>query len=63
MIPTFSQLIIIAATNIVPLKQITRKINNGTIIEFQLLLKNKTWESVYKHNDTNNKVTDLCILF
>jgi hypothetical protein len=44
-----------AATNLIPLKQRTRKLNNETIMQFQLLLKSETWESVYKDNDTNNK--------
>jgi hypothetical protein len=46
---------IAAAGNLIPLKQTTRKINTETIIQFQLLLKNETWETVYKDNDTNNK--------
>jgi deoxyribodipyrimidine photolyase-like uncharacterized protein len=31
------------------------KTNNETITQFRLLLKSKTWESVYKDNDTNKK--------
>jgi trehalose/maltose hydrolase-like predicted phosphorylase len=46
---------IAAAGNLIPLKQTTRKINTETIIQFQLLLKNETWETVYKDNDTSNK--------
>jgi hypothetical protein len=46
---------IVAAVNLIRLKQRTRKINNDTIMQFQHLLKNETWESVYKHKDINNK--------
>jgi hypothetical protein len=46
---------IAAAGDLIPLKQRTRKVNNETIMQFQLLLKSETWESVYKDNDTNNK--------
>jgi hypothetical protein len=42
------------ADNIIPLKQRVRKINNETIVQFQLLLKSETWETVYKDNDTTN---------
>jgi hypothetical protein len=38
---------IAAAGNIIPLRQRTRKINNETVMQFQLLLKNETWESIY----------------
>jgi hypothetical protein len=38
--------IVAAATKIVPLMESTRKINNETIMQFQLLLKNETWESI-----------------
>jgi hypothetical protein len=46
---------IAAAGNVIPLKQRTRKVNNETTMQFQLLLKSEPWESVYKDNDTNNK--------
>jgi hypothetical protein len=42
------------ATNIVPLRQRTREINNERIMQFQLQLANESWESVYT-DDTNNK--------
>jgi hypothetical protein len=42
---------IATAGNLIPLKQRTRKVNNETIMQFQLLLKSETWESVYKDND------------
>jgi hypothetical protein len=29
------------------------KVNNETVIQFQLLLNNETWESLYEVNDTN----------
>jgi hypothetical protein len=41
-------------TNIVPLRQRTREINNESIMQFYLQLTNKSWESVYT-DDTNNK--------
>jgi hypothetical protein len=46
---------IAAAGNLIPLKQRTRKVNNETVMQYQLLLKSETWELVYKDNDTNNK--------
>jgi hypothetical protein len=46
---------VVAAVNLMPLKQRTRKINSVTVVQFQLLLKNETWESVYKDKDINNK--------
>jgi hypothetical protein len=46
---------IAAAANLIPLRQITRKIDSETVMQFQLLPKNGTWESIYKSNDTNNK--------
>jgi hypothetical protein len=45
---------IAAASNLIPLKQRTRKVNNETIVQFQLLLESEIWESVYK-DDTNNR--------
>jgi hypothetical protein len=45
---------IAAAANLIPLKQRTRKVDNETIMQLQLLLKSETWESVYEDNDTNN---------
>jgi hypothetical protein len=44
---------IYAATNKVSLKQRTRLINNDTLTNFQTLLKQETWESVYQTQDTN----------
>jgi hypothetical protein len=46
---------IVAAVNLIALKQRTRKISNDTIMQFQHLLNNETWESVYKDKDINNK--------
>jgi hypothetical protein len=43
-----------ATTNIIPSKCRTRKTSNNRVI-FQLLLKTKTWQSVYKSSDTSNK--------
>jgi hypothetical protein len=54
---------IAATTNLIPLKQRKRKVNNDTIMEFQLLLKSETWESVYKDNDTNNKFNSFLYTF
>jgi hypothetical protein len=54
---------IAAAGNLIPLKQRTIKINNETIMQFWLFLKSETWESLYKDNDTNNKLTHFCLLF
>jgi hypothetical protein len=34
---------IAAASNLIPLKQRTRKVNNEIIMQFQLLLKSETW--------------------
>jgi hypothetical protein len=52
-----------AADNLISLKQRTRKINTETIMQFQLLLKNETWEIVYKDSDTNNEFNVFCLLF
>jgi hypothetical protein len=46
---------IASAVNLIPLKQRTRKINNDTIMQFQLLLMSETWESVYRDQDINNR--------
>jgi hypothetical protein len=54
---------IAAASNLISLKQRTRKVNNKTIMQFQLLLKSETWESVYKDNDTNNKFNSFLYTF
>jgi hypothetical protein len=54
---------VVAATYAVPFKQRTRKINNETIAHFQLPLKNKTWDSVYKDNDATNKFNSFLLLF
>jgi hypothetical protein len=54
---------IAAATNLIPLKQRTRKVNNETIMQFQLLLKSETQESIYKDNDTNNKFNSFLYTF
>jgi hypothetical protein len=51
------------ADNLISLKQRTRKINTETIMQFQLLLKNETWEIVYKDSDTNNEFNVFCLLF
>jgi hypothetical protein len=52
-----------AADNLISLKHRTRKINNETIMQFQLLLKNETWETVYKDSDTNNKFNSFLFTF
>jgi hypothetical protein len=52
-----------ATANLIPFGQRTRKINKGTVMLFQLLLKNETLEYIYKSNNTNNKFTLFCILF
>jgi hypothetical protein len=54
---------IVAEVNLIPLKQRTRKINNATIMQFQLFLKNETWESVYKRKDINNKYNSFLYTF
>jgi hypothetical protein len=54
---------IAAADNLISLKQRTRTINNETVMQFQLLLKNETWETVYKDKDINNKFNSFCLLF
>jgi hypothetical protein len=54
---------IAAASNLITLKQRTGKVNNETIMQFQLLLKSETWESVYKDNDTNNKFNSFLYSF
>jgi hypothetical protein len=54
---------IAAAANLIPLKQRTRRVNNERIMQFQLLLKSETWESVYKDNDTNNKFDSFLYTF
>jgi hypothetical protein len=46
-----------------PFKHRTRKVNNETIMQFQLLLKSETWESVYKDNDTNNMFISFLYIF
>jgi hypothetical protein len=51
---------IVPASNTEPLKQRTREINTERIDQFKLHLANETWESVYIHNDTNNKFN--CLL-
>jgi hypothetical protein len=54
---------IAAADNFRPLKQRKRKRNTETIIQFQLLLKNETWDTVYKDNDTNTKFNSFLLTF
>jgi hypothetical protein len=54
---------IAAAGNLSPLKQRTRKVNNETIMQFQLFLKTETWESVYKDMISTTSLTHFCILF
>jgi hypothetical protein len=54
---------IAAATNLIPFKQRKRKVKNETIMQFQILLKSETWESVYKDNDTNNKFNSFFYTF
>jgi hypothetical protein len=39
--------------NLISFKQRTRKINNETLVQFQLILENETLESVFKGKDTN----------
>ena len=43
-----------AATKNVNLQQKTRTINRKTLSNFQSLLKQETWQSVYQTQDTNN---------
>jgi hypothetical protein len=52
-----------AASNLIPLNQRARKVNNETIMQFQLLLNSETWESVYKDNNTNNKLNSFLYTF
>jgi hypothetical protein len=33
------------------------------VIQFQLLLKNKTWQSIYRSNDTDNKFNSFLYSF
>jgi hypothetical protein len=54
---------IAAAGNVILLKQRTRKVNNETIKQFQLLLKSETWEFVYKDDDTNIKFNSFLYTF
>jgi hypothetical protein len=42
-----------AARNKIPLKQRTTLINGDTLTNFQTLLKQETWESVYQSQDVN----------
>jgi hypothetical protein len=44
---------IYAARNNIPSKQRTRLINSDTLTNFQTLLKEETWESVYQSQDAN----------
>jgi hypothetical protein len=39
-------------TNLKPLKQKTRKLNNEPLTQFQLMLESETWEHVFKDKDT-----------
>jgi hypothetical protein len=43
---------IAAAGNSVLLKLRTKKINYGTVMQFQCLLKHERWVSVYKNSET-----------
>jgi hypothetical protein len=54
---------IASAVNLIHPKHRTRKINNDTIMQFQLLLKSETWESVYKDHDINNKFNSFFLYF
>jgi hypothetical protein len=54
---------IAAARNLTRLKQRTVKVNNETGVPFQLLLKGKTWESVYKDSDTSSKFNSFLCIF
>jgi hypothetical protein len=54
---------IAAAGNLIPLKQRTRKVNNETIMQVQLLLKSETWESVLKTMMPRISLTHFCVLF
>jgi hypothetical protein len=51
-----------AAGKLISSKQRTRKVNNETIILFQLL-KVKIWESVYKDSDISNNFNSFLIRF
>jgi hypothetical protein len=52
----------VATTTLTPLKQRTRKIDNEKVMQFQLLLRNETCESVHKSKDTNISLTHFCTL-
>jgi hypothetical protein len=45
------------------LKQRTREINSGRIMQFQLKLSNETWKYVYIDNDTNSKFNSFLCAF
>jgi hypothetical protein len=45
------------------LKQRTRKINNKTIAQFQLLLENATWAPVLKNKHTNYEFNSFLYIF
>jgi hypothetical protein len=52
-----------AVGNLIRLMQGTRKVNNETVVQLQLLLKSETWDSVYNDNDTNNKLNSFLYTF
>jgi hypothetical protein len=54
---------IAATANLIYLRQRTRKINNETVMCFQLLLKNETWVFVYKSSDTNDQFNSFLYSF
>jgi hypothetical protein len=51
------------ATNIVPLKQRTRKINSKRIMQFQIQLANESWECVRIDSDTINMFDSFLHIF
>jgi ribosomal protein L33 len=54
---------IYATLNKFPLKQRTRLTDNETIMNFQTLLKNETWESVYIDTDPNHAFNSFLFTF
>jgi hypothetical protein len=53
----------VATATLIPLRHRTRKTDNETVMQFQLLLQNETWESVYKSKDTNSKFNSFLYTF
>jgi hypothetical protein len=47
----------------VPFKQRTRKMNNETIMQSHIVVKNETWEAVCTDNDRKNKFNSFLYMF